>query len=1206
LNRLGPLLLVSLATGCGLSALGAGLLAVELTGKKSSTAPVPMPVTVITPATTVFDRVSVNYTLADPAIQAFDVKVEFSTNGTAGPFFPATEALGAPSQGAAGLSASSMGNPHVFVWNSFADLQPQGIVSSKATVIRVTALGSGGASSGYGQPGLSQPFALDNRLIATIAGSPSEDGEGIPEDAVPLVGPSAAVFAVDRSLLVADTGGSKVRRGDPTSKLVTTFAGSGTAGSAGDGGPASAAQLLTPRGVAIEATGAVLVTDTGNNRIRRVDPSTGIISTIAGIGTAGFTGDGGVATAARLSGPTGIAVDGAGTIYFCDTGNNAVRTIDTQGTIHTIAGTGMAGVAGDGGPAAQAQLSAPSGLCVSASGGIVFVADTGNHAVRRLVAGGSIVTVAGILGQQGLGPEKAAPGASKLNGPAGVALQGAALAIADTGNNRIRQVPLDATTLDVATGATIATIAGSLAGAPGFAGDNGPAAAALLDAPAGLAPDGAGGILVADQGNNRERRIDATGLIATVMGSGTPSATSVGDGGPASNAILTNVSQMAIGPDGSIYAVEIAGARVRRFTIGGTITTVAGSGATGFSGDGGPATAASFNNPFGLSIDSNGVIFVADTANAVIRAVNPVTGNITTIAGGGPGPDGVATMTSFICPVYLCSLPGANQLLTDDVGNEVIRRVSYGFDPVSGDVTGAVTDVVCGSYNTGPGYAGDGGPATSAVLACPSGLDVDSNGTIYFVDQFTAVVRKFTIGGNVSLVAGDPTNATPGTAENVPAATTTLAACRLAIDVKTNTIYVEEIAAGASRVRGFTDGGNINTVAGNGTAIADVTPGSPAAPAPVPVCLGVFGNMPDGTVLVASGGTRRILQCKPGGTIAPVAGVAPGKANGDGGPATAATVRQPTTAVATDGTVYVAEVDEGDVRRIDPKTGRISTAVGIGIRGLSGIGGPLAAATVDRIEGFTVDGSGGLILTQANESQVVGASFAQQTFSLVAGTGGNGTAPFGDGGPATMAQLNIPIDACFSPKTQAVYLTDQSHQLVRMIDANGTITTVAGGGTQTTDGVPALSAQLLTLTSITVDGNEVIYVCQTSTTDSLVRKFAIGGNIATVAGVAGQSGFNGDEIPANTALLNLPQGVAVDPLGNVYIADQLNHRVRRVDGAGFIATVAGTGVAGSGPDGVPATLSKLNGPRHVVLDGAGNIFVGEEFGNRVRRFRLFP
>src|SRR5581483_2200445 len=239
-------------------------------------------------------------------------------------------------------------------------------------------------------------------------------------------------FAPDHSLLDADTGGSKVRRGDPTSKLVTTFAGSGAAGSAGDGGPAIAARLLTPRGVAIDATGAALVADTGNNRIRRVDPSTGIISTIAGVGTAGFTGDGGLATAAQLSGPTSIAVDGAGTIYFCDTGNDAVRSIDMQGAIHTIAGTGTAGMAGDGGAATQAQLSAPSGLCVSATGGIVFVADSGNHAVRRIVAGGSITTVAGILGQQGLGPEKAAPGASKLNGPAGVALQGAALAIADT------------------------------------------------------------------------------------------------------------------------------------------------------------------------------------------------------------------------------------------------------------------------------------------------------------------------------------------------------------------------------------------------------------------------------------------------------------------------------------------------------------------------------------------------------------------------------------------------------------------------------------------------------------------------------------------------------------------------------------------------------------------------------------------------------
>src|SRR5205823_364792 len=132
---------------------------------------------------------------------------------------------------------------------------------------------------------------------------------------------------------------------------------------------------------------------------------------------------------------------------------------------------------------------------------------------------------------------------------------------------------------------------------------------------------------------------------------------------------LTNVSQMALGPDGSIYFVEVFSGRVRRFTIGGTITTVAGNGRSGSSGDGGAATEASLNQPFGVAVDAHGVIFIADTGNAVIRAVNPLTGVISTFAGGGSGPDGVATTTSFVCPVFMAAVPGNDQLLVGDVGN---------------------------------------------------------------------------------------------------------------------------------------------------------------------------------------------------------------------------------------------------------------------------------------------------------------------------------------------------------------------------------------------------------------------------------------------------------------------------------------------------------------------------------------------------------
>ncbi len=518
------LLLLCLSTGCGLTALGGALLALTLSGKNSNNNQMPSPVSVITPSTTVFDRVQVAYTLADPGVKAFDVKVEYSTSGEQGPFLTATEALGAPSQGLAKLSASAAGNPHVFVWNSFADLQPQGIVENKTVVVRITA-SSVGQGSSYGNPGLSQAFSVDNRLITTVAGSPSTEGEGLPASQVPLVAPAAAIVGSGGATIVADTGNAKIRYGDPTSDLVTTLAGSSTAGSGGDGGPAVAAQFLTPSGIALDLQGNLLISDTGNNRLRRVDAVTQVVNTIAGIGTSGFTGDNGAASAAELSAPTAVVVDGSGNIFFCDTGNNVIREI-TGSTIRTVAGTGTAGANGDGGTATSAQLGGPTGLCVAASG-VIFVADAGNHAVRRFTVGGSLTTIAGMLGSKGLGGEKVPPTSSQLSSPGGVALQGNGLVIADTGNNRLRRFELDPATLAPGAQASIVTIAGALDGTAGFAGDNGPALAALLSSPIGLSPDGQGGVLVADTGNNRVRKVDANGLITTLMGSGTPSATSV-------------------------------------------------------------------------------------------------------------------------------------------------------------------------------------------------------------------------------------------------------------------------------------------------------------------------------------------------------------------------------------------------------------------------------------------------------------------------------------------------------------------------------------------------------------------------------------------------------------------------------------------------------------------------------------------------------
>ena len=201
-------------------------------------------------------------------------------------------------------------------------------------------------------------------------------------------------MAVDASgnLYIADTGNNRIRKVSATG-IITTVAGNGSAGYSGDGGPATSAQLDGPEGVAVDGSGNLYIADTCNNRIRKVS-ATGIITTVAGNGSAGYSGDGGPATSAQLSLPAGVAVDGSGNLYIADSGNNRIRKVSATGIITTVAGNGSPGYSGDGGPATSAQLNQPAGVAVDASGNL-YIADSSNNRIRKVSATGIITTVAG-------------------------------------------------------------------------------------------------------------------------------------------------------------------------------------------------------------------------------------------------------------------------------------------------------------------------------------------------------------------------------------------------------------------------------------------------------------------------------------------------------------------------------------------------------------------------------------------------------------------------------------------------------------------------------------------------------------------------------------------------------------------------------------------------------------------------------------------
>ena len=352
-----------------------------------------------------------------------------------------------------------------------------------------------------------------------------------------------------------------------TSYRVATVAGSGVPGDSGDGRPATAARLRSPHGVAVDAAGNLYVGDTGNHRVRRVNPD-GLIGGIAG--AAATLGDGGPATLARLEGAFAVAVDGAGNLYVAESENHRVRKIDPAGVITTFAGTGKSGFAGDGGSATEARLNLPVGLAVDTAGS-VYVADTYNHRVRRIDPAGMITTVAG-NGQRGFGGDGGPATVAALNHPTGVAVDATGnLYVADHFNQRVRRV-------DPA--GLISTIAGT--GARGFSGDGGPATEARLDSPFALALDATGNLYVTDRGNRRVRQVDPAGLISTIAGTGESGF--AGDGGPATAAQLGLLYQVAADAAGNVYVADPGYDRVRRIDPAGVISTIAGTGSQGMPG----------------------------------------------------------------------------------------------------------------------------------------------------------------------------------------------------------------------------------------------------------------------------------------------------------------------------------------------------------------------------------------------------------------------------------------------------------------------------------------------------------------------------------------------------------------------------------------------------------------------------------------------
>ena len=617
------------------------------------------------------------------------------------------------------------------------------------------------------------PGRTQSILSTILGGSPN----GLPALTTSLDMPSAVAPDAKGNLYVALKSAHQVVRID-SAGIVWTVAGNGIEGASGDGGPATSAQLWTPVSLAVDQAGALYISDMVASRIRRVGLD-GVITTVAGTGTNAFSGDGGLAVAASLSTPAGIAFDHSGNLLIADAGNQVVRMVTADGLIRTIAGIPKSGgYSGNAGPALKAQLNNPQAVLVD-GGGIIYIADTGNNWIRSLALDGTLSIYAGLdtsstTSPFGGGGDPTIATNARLSTPTSLAMdQAGTLYFVEP--NRVRQITSDG---------KIARFAGT--GIYGGSGDGGLARYANIKVQ-GIATDSHNNLLIADGDNNRLRIVTAAdGIINTVAGNGLASfnpkglavkggylyfsdssnnrvlrldlttqevsavagdgaADYTGDGGPALSASLKTPRGLVFDSSGNLYIADTGNNRIAKVGTDGNINTVAGNGTASTTGDGLIATSATLDTPAGVAVDASGNIFISEQSGHVVRKVN-ASGVISTVAGtgtaGAPGSEsGIAVNQKLSSPLGL-AWDSTGGLLIADSGNHRIRRLSS--DGTIATVIGSVA-----------GFSGDGGPAKSATLRGPNAIQLDQYGNLYISDASNFRIRRVGADGIISTVAGN-------------------------------------------------------------------------------------------------------------------------------------------------------------------------------------------------------------------------------------------------------------------------------------------------------------------------------------------------------------------------------------------------------------------------------------------------------------------
>lgn len=754
-------------------------------------------------------------------------------------------------------------------------------------------------------------------------------------------------IAIDSAgnLYVAEQPTSVIRKVTPAG-VVTTLAGTATNSGRTDA-TGAAARFDRPTSVAVDSAGNVYVTDYANQLIRKITAA-GVVSTLAGTGgVAGYQdGTGYLLSPSMFRNPSSATFDAAGNLYIADTNNNSIRKISRGGIVTLLAGNGSSAGTGDG-TGTDARFNGPAGI-VAASDGTLYVADTGNHTIRKVTSAGVVTLYAGVVGSRGNADGAAA--SATFSFPSGLALDSSGnLYVADYGNQVIRKI---------SPGGIVSTLAGT-AGDPGSA--DGVGAAARFKYPRDVAIDSSGNLYVADSGNHTIRRVSPAGLVTTIAGSAGAAGAVDGSGNVAR---FNGPSGVGVDSAGNVYVADSANSTLRKISVSGTVSTVGGL-AGKFGTADGVGTNARFNRPTDIAVDAYGNLFVADTRNHTVR-VGVLPGNTTPnntgdvngangapigsgsgngsgsgsgngsgtggsgSTGDGATDDGTTTGTGFLLRPSSIAVDALGYYYVADTANHCIRRIS---------TTREVT-VFAGQSGSSGSTDGSG---TAARFNSPTGLAFDAGGNLFVTDTGNSTIRKITSSGDVTTFAG--TAGSTGSTDGTGTAARFNSPKGIAVDTSSNDVYVTDSVN--NTIRKITSAQVVTTVAGTAgaTGYADGVGAAARFNNPTGLAIAASFNLivadtfnhtirflrtRDQTATNADGSTSTL----PAGEVITLAGTAGVAGVYDGvGYYALFNAPQGVSVNSSSGVIYVADTGNSAIRRVNT-IGAVST-----IAGLAGVSG---------------------------------------------------------------------------------------------------------------------------------------------------------------------------------------------------------------------------------------------------------------------------